>query len=194
MRSPLAAASEIADRCAAIADEHGSLGREFKWMHEAGLLSVVLPRAQGGLGWGSEPGTWEPLLRLLKIAGRGNLSVGRIFEGHVNALQLILQWGSPEQVAAAALEVNRGRVFGVWNTEAPGDGLSLEEADGGRWRLRGAKTFASGASLVTRVFANALEPGGGWQMCLVPIDAMEVTRDARLVAAYRHAGDREHPG
>lgn len=175
-------AAEVADRCAASAaapdDGERDLGPEFDWLRTAGLFTVVLPRAQGGLGWGIEEGTWRHLLRLLKIIGRGNLSVGRIYEGHINALQLVSAWGTEAQQETAAEDARRGRLFGVWNTEASGDGLSLAPRGGGRsYRLSGAKTFASGASLVDRVFANAALPDGGWQMCLVPLDRIEVKRD-----------------
>jgi alkylation response protein AidB-like acyl-CoA dehydrogenase len=162
-----------------VADDRGNLVREFGWIREAGLLAVVLPKTEGGLGWGSEPGTWALLLRLLKIIGRGNLSVGRIFEGHVNALQLVLQWGTAEQIRAASQDIRQGCLFGVWNTEAPGDGVSLHRIPGRKClRLQGAKTFASGASLISRVFVNAIGPDGGWQMCLVPLDSVCVKKDA----------------
>ena len=179
----LARASEFADRCALSAEKPDFGGRnlslEFSWLREAGFLAVPVPREMGGKAWGVEPGTWRDLLRLLKIIGRGNLSVGRIYEGHVNALQLILQWGSPAQIEAAAADVQNGCLFGVWNTEAPNDGLALEKVVGGpeRFRLSGAKTFASGASLLQRVFANATT-AGGWQMCLVPLDQVQVECDA----------------
>jgi alkylation response protein AidB-like acyl-CoA dehydrogenase len=179
----LARASEFADRCALSAEKPDvgarNLSSEFSWLREAGFLAVPIPREMGGKGWGIETGTWRYLLRLLKIIGRGNLSVGRIYEGHVNALQLILQWGSPAQIEASAEDVKNGYLFGVWNTEAPNDGLALTEVGCGncRFRLSGAKTFASGASILQRVFANATR-SGGWQMCLVPLDRVELERDA----------------
>ena len=37
------------------------------------------------------------LLRVLAAIGRGNLSVGRIYEGHINALLLIGWFGTPSQ-------------------------------------------------------------------------------------------------
>ena len=174
-------ASVLADRCALSAEKPDvgarNLSLEFSWLREAGLLTVPIPREMGGKAWGVELGTWRHLLRLLKIIGRGNLSVGRIYEGHINALQLILQWGSPTQIETAARDVQNGRLFGVWNTEAPNDGLTLTESGGGRFRLSGAKTFASGASILQRVFANAAITAG-WQMCLVPLDQIKVERDA----------------
>ncbi|HEX6566266.1 MAG TPA: acyl-CoA dehydrogenase family protein [Chthoniobacterales bacterium] len=179
----LARASEFADRCALSAEKPDvgarNLSLEFSWLREAGFLAVPIPREMGGKAWGLEPGTWRHLLRLLKIVGRGNLSVGRIYEGHVNALQLVLQWGTSAQIEAAGEDVQNGCLFGVWNTEAPNDGLSLAEVGSSnqRFRLSGAKTFASGASILQRVFANAAT-AGGWQMCLVPLDQVKVARDA----------------
>jgi alkylation response protein AidB-like acyl-CoA dehydrogenase len=179
----LARASQLADRCALSAEKPDAgarnLSLEFGWLREAGLLSVPVPRELGGKAWSIEPGTWRHLLRLLKIIGRGNLSVGRIYEGHVNALQLILQWGSPQQIEAAAEDVRNGCLFGVWNTESANDGLTGMAVPGGvqRFRFGGAKTFASGASILQRVFANAAMPDG-WQMCLVPLDRVQVECDA----------------
>ena len=179
----LGRASEYADRCALSAEKPDvgarNLSSEFSWLGEAGFLSVPMPREMGGKAWGIEAGTWRHLLRLLKIIGRGNLSVGRIYEGHVNALQLIFQWGHPAQIEAAAEDVKNGCLFGVWNTEARSDGLALTEVGFGnrRFQLSGAKTFASGASILQRVFANATL-SGGWQMCLVPLDQVKVERDA----------------
>jgi alkylation response protein AidB-like acyl-CoA dehydrogenase len=179
----LVRASELADRCALSAEKPDARARnlslEFGWLRETRLLAVPIPRELGGRAWGLEPGTWQCLLRLLKIIGRGNLSVGRIYEGHINALQLILQWGTPPQIEAAADDVRNGCLFGVWNTESPIGGLTGTEVAGDlrRFRLHGAKTFASGASILQRVFANTATPAG-WQMCLVPLDRVKVECDA----------------
>src|ERR1700760_5049090 len=56
------------------------------------------------------------LLRVLAAIGRGNLSVGRIYEGHVNALLLIQKFGTAQQQQNCAAAVTRGDLFGVWNT------------------------------------------------------------------------------
>ena len=112
----LARASEFADRCALSAEKPDvgarNLSSEFGWPREAGFLAVPIPCEMGGKGWGIEPGTWRYLLRLLKIIGRGNLSVGRIYEGHVNALQLILQWGRPARFSSRiSFTVHGSRCF-----------------------------------------------------------------------------------
>src|SRR5271165_2155764 len=84
-----------------------------------GALTAVLPRHLGGLGLGTEPDGAGGLFSLLRLVGRANLSLGRIFEGHVNAVQLVLRYGNPGQAAAIATDVLAGHLFAIWNTEAP---------------------------------------------------------------------------
>ncbi len=143
---------------------------EFGWIADAGLLACALPRELGGAGLHAGPGTMLPLLRLLKHIGRGSLPVGRVYEGHINALQLIALFGSSEQLARAADDVHgQRRIFGVWNAEEAG-GVQLVQAGDGRFRLEGSKLFCSGTGHVTRPIVTGRLPGGGWQMCLVPMD------------------------
>lgn len=160
--SAVAAAAQLAPRLlaqAAATDEVGGFPtQEMAWLRAAGLLTAALPTSLGGAGLG-EPGATLPLLQALYHIGRGNLAVGRLWEGHVNALLLIRCFGSPAQLARAAADARAGHLFGVWNTENPADGVRLEPQPGapGRYRLLGAKTFASGAGHVTRpVLTGAL--------------------------------------
>jgi alkylation response protein AidB-like acyl-CoA dehydrogenase len=89
------------------------------------------------------------------------LSLGRLYEGHLNALQLVGQFGSPAQRARAARDLAAGLVFAVWNT----DGRAPLRLEGGR--LQGAKAFASGAGRVERPLVTASLPDGGRQMLLL---------------------------
>jgi alkylation response protein AidB-like acyl-CoA dehydrogenase len=113
----------------------------------------------------------RPLLRTLQHIGRGNLAVGRVYEGHLNALLLIQQLGSAAQVARYAADARAGLLFGVWNTENPAEGVHLETLPNGRYRLRGAKTFASGAGHLARpLITGSLPEGQGWQLFVLPTD------------------------
>lgn len=176
----VARAAAVAERCAAHAadvDHEGAFpADEFGWLAEAGLFVAPLRRALGGAGLGVEPGMVLPMLRMLKEIGRGNLSVGRVFEGHVNALWLVQTYGTPAQIAAYAEDAHNGHLFAVWNTEAA-DGVNIHPLGEGRYRLAGAKTFGSGAGYVTRPFANGALPDGAWQMCIVPMEQVETTID-----------------
>ena len=169
-----AAAAQLAPRLfaqAAAADlEGGFPTQSFADMAVAGLLTVVLPPALGGAGLDARTAT-GPLLRVLQHVGRGNLAVGRVYEGHLNALLLIQQLGTAAQVARYAADARAGHLFGVWNTEGPAEGVHLEALPNGRNRLRGAKTFASGAGHVSRpLITGALPDGQGWQLFVLPAD------------------------
>ena len=142
---------------------------EFQAIAAAGLLTAPLSRAQGGLGLGTEPGRFGALLKLLTTFGRGNLAVGRLYEGHANAVQLIETFGSAPQIARLAADVRDGCRCAVWNTEGE-EGVQIEPIGDGRVRLHGRKTFASGAGQVERPLITGVLPDGGWQMLLVRAD------------------------
>ena len=171
---------EIADFAAANAsslDKRGTFPvEEFQQIAEAGLLTAPLSRRLGGLGLGFETGHTEELLMLLKEIGRGNLVVGRIYEGHVNALQLIQTFGTAAQIEAYAIDAREHKIFGVWNAEAQ-DGVKIVLSNDGKYRLEGSKTFCTGCGYVERPFVNGKLPDGGWQMCIVPMDEVKTAVD-----------------
>ena len=180
----IAAAEALVPRlfaAAAATDVEGGFpSQEFKWLHEAGLLTAALPVAEGGAGLG-EPAALGLLLEVLRHVGRGNLAVGRLFEGHVNALLLIAEFGTPEQQQRYAADARAGHLFGVWNTEDPAHGVQLEERGKDGFVLKGAKTFASGSGHVTRPLLTAALPnGGGWQMLVLPADTQPPVLDRRF--------------
>lgn len=165
-------AARVADRIAeAAADRDADRAfpaEEIGWLAEAGLLMAPLPVSLGGDGLG-DAGARHALYRVLTEIGRGSLAVGRVYEGHVNALDLVVTYGTEAQKARAAADARDGHLFGVWNTEAD-DGVRLDPRPGGGARLSGAKTFCSGAGHVTRAFVNGALPDGGWQMVLADLD------------------------
>ena len=173
-------ATEIAQYCASHAssiDRHGAFPvEEFKLIAEAELLTVPLMPQWGGLGLGVNSSLMNEVLLLLRLMGWGNLAVGRIFEGHVNALQLIQTFGSKEQIDRYAEDVcDRHKIFGVWNAEA-NDGVHIVPLDNGQYTLEGSKTFCSGAGYVERPFVNG-RLGQDWQMCVVPMDQVSTQSD-----------------
>ncbi|GAP98765.1 acyl-CoA dehydrogenase/oxidase domain protein [Leptolyngbya sp. NIES-2104] len=170
--------SKFASHNAAKIDHVGAFpAEEFKQIAATGLLAVPLDRALGGLGLGIDANTTDELLKLLKIIGRGNLAIGRIYEGHVNAVQLIQTFGTPNQIDRYAADVrDRHKIFGVWNAE-DADSLKIIPLDNGNYRLEGCKTFASGSGYVDRPFVNGTLPDGRWQMCIVPMDEVATIAD-----------------
>ena len=142
---------------------------DVRGLAEAGLLAAPVPPDEGGAGLGYEPGAAH-LAKVLRLIGYGSLTLGRIYEGHVNALQLVSRYGSPQQKQSLFEDAVCGHLFGVWNTEPPDGGLRMFEADG-RLYLEGVKTFASGAGFVTRALVTARRgPGDRSVMLVVPLD------------------------
>ncbi len=141
------------------------------------LLSASLPKKFGGANLGLEAGANHALLQILKHFGRGNLVVGRVYEGHFNALLLIKLFGSDEQIERFSNDANDGKLFGVWNTEA-NDGVKIFPHENGKFRFEGAKTFATGTDFVSRPIVNGAMPDGGWQMTVVPLDETATKADA----------------
>lgn len=88
-------------------------------------------------------------------AGAADLAFGRLFEGHVNALQLIERYASPTQRNVVRQLVSGGARFGVWNSDLPGDPLSVNDD-----KLSGGKNFASGAGFLSHavVTTDANDP------------------------------------
>ena len=116
-----------------------------------GALLAPLPQSAGGLGFGTEPRGATGLLRLLRMLGQGNLAVGRVYEAHVNALRLISRYGAAADLAAAANDIAEGCLYGLWVTDPPDRGLTLQQ-DGS---LTGRKQFCSGAGHVRRAVVTA---------------------------------------
>lgn len=141
----------------------------FARLREIGALTAPLPRHLGGEGIGTEPDGALPLLGLLRLLGQASLAVGRLYEGHVNALKLIAVYGTEAQLGRAAEDAAGGHLFGIWVTEAASK-LRLVEIAGG-YRLEGEKKFASGALHVTRPLVTALPETGLDRMLIVPLGA-----------------------
>lgn len=141
------------------------------------LLVASVPSKYGGSNLGLLPGTNLALLTVLKNVGRGNLVVGRLLEGHINAQLLINKFGSKEQKNRFAKDASAGRLFGVWNTQAD-DGTFLIRNKDGHYVLKGSKTFATGADYITRPIVTAAKKDGSWQMCVVPLDKASIRMDS----------------
>jgi alkylation response protein AidB-like acyl-CoA dehydrogenase len=133
-------------------------------LHESGLLTATLPVRCGGAGLSG-----LCLSEILQSIGSGSLPLGRLLEGHVNALELVLRYGNDEQVGLVAEEARAGKMFGVWNTD-DSNGLRLIHKHGRSW-LEGRKVLASGAGHIERPLVTATDKDGGRLMVLPKLDA-----------------------
>lgn len=136
---------------------------------EAGLLRAPLRRALGGAGWGIETSGAAPLAQALRLIGRASLPLGRLYEGHVNALRLVQRYGTAAQSETAARDAAAGLLFAVWNTDAPGEPPLAIRGDG---KLVGRKVLCSGAGFAARALVTArpsTTPEASPRMLLVPL-------------------------
>jgi alkylation response protein AidB-like acyl-CoA dehydrogenase len=166
----VAAARQVAVTAAARADaqdrDDGFPAEDVADLGRLGLLAAPIPAEAGGRGLGEEPDSCD-LAAVLRLVGYGSLALGRLYEGHVNALQLVARFGTPAQRTRLFADARDGHLFGVWNTDPPGECLQL----GDDRRLRGVKTFASGAGFVTRALVTVKqEPGAPPLMLVVPLE------------------------
>lgn len=172
----------FADWSATTYADGGYPAREMTALREAGLLSITLP----GEPLDQRYANTATLLRLLKRIGRGNLSVGRIYEGHINALHLIGLYATPDQRERWYADARAGHLFGVWNTQMH-DGIHLHPKEQGSIRIIGSKSFCSGSVHVTRPLITGVLHGAqgkdrGWQMAIVPLDAHQPPIDTSFWA------------
>ena len=96
----------------------------------------------------TKPQSDVPLFKLLVELGRVDLSVARLYEGHVNAFQLVARFGDKTQLARANHIVNKGGLLGVWGADNPNLPGRIELVKD-VYRLGGGKTFASGVEVVS---------------------------------------------
>lgn len=158
---PAAAARALSKRLFALAprsDAEGALSSEvLKALAQSGLPLAVFPHRHGGAGLG-DAGRERDLMAVLRLVGAGDLSVARLYEGHVNAVALVQRCGTEKQLGTLAQAVGSGALSAVWNAEGRTP-LSAEFHDGA-WRLQGEKILASGAGLIDRPIVTARTPDG----------------------------------
>jgi hypothetical protein len=120
-------------------------------LRAAGALSPPLPLLN--------PGKADDLARLLGLVGRGNLSVGRILEAHLNALHLMARY---------QVHPDDGRLYALWVTDPPTDGLRIRRS-GARVLLSGRKQFCSGAGHATGALVTARDADGDTRMLVLTL-------------------------
>ena len=75
-------------------DEDGAFpAADVDALRESGLLTAAMPSKRG-----SAELTGVSLSEALRSIGSGSLPLGRLFEGHVNALELVLRYGNRDQI------------------------------------------------------------------------------------------------
>lgn len=170
-----AAGRPLAVALDAIAEEAERLDRVpafpaegFAALREAGTLAVTLPRGDGSTLEIAEE--W----RVVRDVARASGSVGRILDGHLNAVERIAL-AAPAEIRHEELSaVAAGdRLLGVWGADpAPEEGAPATLVErGGRLELNGVKVFCSGAGGVDAALVMVRgETPGPPHLCLVEMD------------------------
>lgn len=159
--------SEIAGRANQCDVDGAFPSQDVAVLDRIGLLRAFAPADFGGHAFENRREYVDALFDCLRLVGRANLSLGRIFEGHVNAIILVDRYGDDVARTRLKTALTGGKLFGVWNTE-PAPGLTLEP-EGASWRLMGSKSYATGAGHLDFAVITARLPGGGKQMLLMPV-------------------------
>ncbi|RXF67938.1 acyl-CoA dehydrogenase family protein [Hansschlegelia zhihuaiae] len=133
---------------------------------ESGMHRAFASPDAGGKAFETPQEENRALLQALRQVGRADLSLGRIFEGHVNALKLFGWYGSPSQRRRLVQDLDGGRLYGVWATEPP-PGVTLDDDPFGP-RLSGAKRFATGAGSLDFALVTARPASGERRLVIVP--------------------------
>ncbi|MBN8189762.1 MAG: acyl-CoA dehydrogenase [Rhodobacteraceae bacterium] len=96
---------------------------------------------------------------LLRRIGRASQSVGRLAEGHMNALGLVTLYGTVRQQHDHRAAARSGTIFGVWGADGEPPVRILRDEGAGLY-LTGCKRFASGLGTVSRAVVTAQTSDG----------------------------------
>ncbi|MEE4211372.1 MAG: acyl-CoA dehydrogenase family protein [Parvularcula sp.] len=107
------------------------------------------------------------MFKLLSAIGRGDLALGRLYEGHVNAVGLIERYGNHAQRNLAERLSSQGHLLGVWGAD---DGARPGRLS--RGTLQGRKTYASGADKIGAAIIIVKDEEERSVMVLVPTERL----------------------
>lgn len=146
---------------------------------DLGLLRAPLPPAQGGLGWGTQAQAAGDICEALRLLGQTSLALGRVFEGHVNAIRLLHRLGEPALFESVTADVCAGHLIGLWVTSFA-DPVRVAPASAGQLALCGTLDVCSGAGIARSAVIMVTDDGQD-HLAYVPAHGLAVV-DARRVA------------
>ena len=149
----LALMDRITQNCLSAPSEKDSLTRDINALAEEGWLFACVPYEAGGSGLSYETPSVDVALDFFFRLGAANLSLGRLFEGHVNACKLINTLAKPEQATMVWEKIKKGAFLGVWG--ADGHKPVSIQTNSDTHSLNGAKSFCSGLGNVSLAIVSA---------------------------------------
>ena len=157
----------MAARAAALDESAQFPAEDVEVLRRCQLPEAPLPASRGGEGAGTEPGGTDTIFELLRLLGTANLSLGRLFEAHVNAVRLVTRFGTAEQLDRVGRACRGGALFGLWVTDPPNRPLTIEDGI-----LRGAKGPSSGAGHLRHALVTVAQ-GHHTSMALIELTGHE---------------------
>lgn len=154
---PLEIAERLAGEFAQTAVERdkrgGTAKAERDLLRESGLLKLLIPRSEGGLGE-----EWPEILRIIRIFARVDSSIAHLFGFQHLMLATIDLFGTEEQ----RLHYYRQTVANNWfwgNALNPLDVHTTVSWKGDQRVVNGRKGFSSGSADADALIVSAVEPG-----------------------------------
>lgn len=146
--------------CPPVGDEEEGLDAGVAALRRDGWLRAALPAEAGGAGLGTsaDPAAVRRTVDVLRALGRADLALARLYEGHLNAVKLVLLYGTPALARETCDDVANGTLLGVWGAVGARP-LAVSTTAPGHWTLAGEKMFASGLGLVERAVLTVPDPG-----------------------------------
>ena len=139
---------------------------DFADLRKHGLLAATVPKNYGGLGLGFNDGDIFGLWLAIKNIAKGDLSLGRCYEGHVNGVTVLANSGTEDQRRRYLPRVvEQGETFVFWGSEPanPNDprlvlgGTIAQPVEGG-YLINGRKQFSTSAGGATYAILFAVLP------------------------------------
>lgn len=152
--------ADIAARAGAADRGDCDLSKDIQLLFDSGVMEQLCDCASGP--------RVQMAVDLFCRLGAANLSVGRLVEGHVNALRLIRLYGAAAQIARAEQAARQAQLFGVWGADGPAP-VHIDHMQGEDAILSGAKHFCSGLGLVRHAVVTA-GSDQGVQLVLIKAD------------------------
>jgi alkylation response protein AidB-like acyl-CoA dehydrogenase len=144
-------------------------GHGFRTITRAGLRDTVAKYGFDRILRDPEtPQDCLSLLRTLFQIGFRDLSLARLVEGHVDAVQIAARLGTDEQRGQLSVALAKGALLGVWNAPHPQHQLQIDNG-----RLLGGKSYASGAGILTHALVTADAGGPEQQLVLLDLQRQE---------------------
>jgi alkylation response protein AidB-like acyl-CoA dehydrogenase len=142
---------------------------DFDDLREQGLLAATVPKRYGGLGLGFNSGDILGLWLVIKNLAKGDLSLGRCYEGHVNGVTVLANSGTEKQRERYLPRVvKEGETFVFWGSEPPRPedprqilGWTTAQPIEGGYLINGRKQFSTSAGGATYAILFAVIPGRG---------------------------------